>query len=163
MGDPRNGFSPLKDPFPLRADGTRFDEPVRNNLGLMAVQGRGFGFMPYDIKRARQQRWRASVQHQLGTNTVVEITYAGSWSDRVYVTKPLNVLPEKYFASGNVRDNDIPNDLNRNVPNPFLLSNFAALQTSHPLIYQDMSRNGFFTSPTIRSINCCARSRACPA
>ena len=150
VGDPRNGVSPLKDPFPLRADGMRFDEPVRNNLGLMAVQGRGFTYIPYDAKRARQQRWRASLQHQFGSNMVVEVAYAGSWSDRVYVTKPMNVLPEQYWASGNARNNDIANDLNRNVTNPFLLSNFAALQTSHPLIYQDMSRNGFFTSPTIR-------------
>lgn len=39
VGDPRNGISPLRDPFPVRADGTRFDVPVRDGLGSMAVAG----------------------------------------------------------------------------------------------------------------------------
>jgi hypothetical protein len=36
------------------------------------------------------------------------------------------------------------------VPNPFLLSNFAGLKTTDPLVYQDMSTLGFYTSPTTR-------------
>src|SRR5678815_4244764 len=48
----------LSDPFPVRSDGTRFDEPLGNQLGLMSRAGRGFTFVNLDWKRARQQRWR---------------------------------------------------------------------------------------------------------
>jgi hypothetical protein len=41
---PANFKSPLVDPFPIRADGTRFDVPTRDALGLMSRVGRGFGF-----------------------------------------------------------------------------------------------------------------------
>jgi hypothetical protein len=59
-------------------------------------------------------------------------------------------LPEQYWASGTVRDNDLASNLNANVPNPFYIANFEALRTSNPILYQDLSTNGFFTSPTIR-------------
>ena len=39
--------------------------------------------------------------------------------------------------------------MNRQVPNPFLLSNFAELRTSNPVLYQNLSTLGRFTSPTI--------------
>ncbi len=149
-GDPRNGVSPLVDPFPVRANGTRFDEPVRDQLGAMATAGRGLSFAAFDTRHARQRRWRVGVQRQIGATMLVEVAYSGSYSDRVYVTKDLNPLPERFWASGLVRNNDIPNNLNTNVTNPFQLANFAGLRTSAPLVYQDMSTNGFFVSGTIR-------------
>ncbi len=149
-GDPRNGISPLTDPFPVRADGTRFDEPVRDSLGLMAVAGRSYSFQDYPIRRARQQRWRAGIQRQLDSRTVVEFAYTGSYSDRAYVSRPLNPLPEQYWAGGLERNNDVASNLNRNLPNPFHISNFADLQSTHPAVYQDISTLGFFTSGTIR-------------
>jgi len=39
MGNPGQGVAPLSDPFPLRSDGTRFDSPLGNALGLNAVTG----------------------------------------------------------------------------------------------------------------------------
>lgn len=149
-GDPRNGVSVMSDPFPVRKDGTRFDEPVRNSLGLMARAGRGWTFMDFDTKHARQHRWRLGLQRQFGANTVIEAAYAGSYSDRVYVNRLLSALPEQYWASGLTRNDAIANDLNRNVTNPFHLSNFSSMQTSSPVIYQDMSTQGFYTSSTIR-------------
>jgi len=149
-GDPYNGISPLADPFPVRADGTRFNAPVRDALGPMAIAGRGFSYIPWDLKHARQQRWRAGVQRQFGSSNLVEIAYAGSYSDNVYVSKTLQPLPEQYWASGTVRNNDIATNLNANVPNPFYIANFTNLSGSDPTLWQDMSTNGFFTSPTIR-------------
>lgn len=148
VGNPRNGVSPLTNPFPVRSDGTRFDAPVRNALGLSAIQGRGFSYIPYDIDRARQHRWRASLQRQLGTNMVVEAAYAGSYSDNVYFNRNINFLPEQYWVGGNIRNTAHLTSLNQNVPNPFLLANFASLQQSNPLIYADMATNGFFTRTT---------------
>lgn len=107
VADPQNGKPPMSDPFPIRADGTRFDVPTRDALGLMAVAGRSFTFDSYDQKRARQQRWRLSFQRQLGKSYLVDAAYAGSYSDRVYIdnsdnafNKNLNAVPEQYYAAG---------------------------------------------------------------
>ena len=137
------------DPFPVRADGTRFDVPVGNALGLMALQGRAISYSGYDWKRARQHRFRIGLQRQIGNSLVIEVAYLGSRTDLISVEERLSVLPEKYWATGLIRNNALANDLNSNVTNPFRLSNFAALQTTLPLVYQDMSTQGFFTNANI--------------
>jgi len=149
-GDPGNGVSPLTNPFPVRSDGTRFDVPTRDALGLMARAGRGWSFNDYGREHARQQRWRIGVQRSLTASMVVEAAYAGSYSDRVSLARNLSPLPEKFWADGLKRNDAIANDLNANVTNPFLLRNFASLQSSNPLLYQDMSTQSFYTSATIR-------------
>ena len=149
-GDPLNGVSPLRDPFPVRAGGTRFDIPIRTALGAMAVAGRSLTFSAFDSRRARQQRWRAGVQRQIGRNMIFEAVYSGSYSDRAYVTKKLDPLPAQFWATGLVRNDAVANNMNANVPNPFLLANFAGLKTTDPLVYQDMSTLGFYTSTTVR-------------
>ena len=73
LGDPRNGVSPLSDLFPVRAHGTRFDTPPRAALGAMAVAGRAFSFADFDLKRARQHRWRAGLQRQFGAKTLIDV------------------------------------------------------------------------------------------
>lgn len=150
-GDPVNGVSPLKDPFPVRQDGTRFDVPVREALGAMQMVGRSFSYRePEGMKHARQQRIRVGVQHQIGSQTVVEAGYVYAYSDRTYLGRNLNPLPENYWADGLKRNNDIPTDMNRNVTNPFYINNFSGLKSTDPVVYQDMTTNSFYTSPTIR-------------
>lgn len=149
IGDPKAGISPTTDPFPIRADGTRFDEPFGNALGAMAIAGQGLNYTAYDNRRSRQQRWRAGIQQQLGRSHVVEAAYAGSYSDRVYVSKPMNPLPEQFWASGLTRNDAIASRLNSNVTNPFAIANFESLR-SNALLYQYLGSQGFFTSPTIR-------------
>jgi hypothetical protein len=138
----------FSDPFPVRADGTRFNVPVADKLGLMAGVGRNIAYLPNDWKHARQHRWRFSVQRQLSSDLVFEFAYLGSYSDRLAVGKRLDPLPEQYWATGLIRNNALTNNLNTNVPNPFRVTNFAFLQTSNPLLYQDISSNGFFTATT---------------
>lgn len=149
-GNPRAGVSPMSDPFPVRANGTRFDTPTRDALGLMARVGRGWSYNTYDVRHARQQRWRIGLQHQLGSDWMIDAAYAGSYSDRASVNRPLTPIAESYWADGQVRNNTLANNLNANVTNPFAIGNFSALATTSPLIYQDMTTLGFFTSPTIR-------------
>ena len=149
-GDPRRGISPMSDPFPVRANGTRFDTPTRDALGLMARAGRGWTYILYDVKHARQQRWRFGVQHQFGNSWLIDAAHAGSYSDRVSVNLPLSPLAEKYWADGLVRNNTIANNQNGNVTNPFAIANFSGLATSSPLIYQNMTTLGCYTSGTIR-------------
>jgi hypothetical protein len=147
--NPGNGRSPLVDPFPVRPDGTRFDVPTRNALGSMAYAGRGFSFTDFNQPHARQQRWRLGFQRQLGANMVLDVAYAGSHSDRISLESAMNPLPEKYWASGLQRNNDIANNLNANVNNPFFIGNFRQADFD-PLVWADMNSNGFYQSRTIR-------------
>ncbi|MCX6606711.1 MAG: TonB-dependent receptor, partial [Acidobacteria bacterium] len=148
-GNPGAGISPLSDPFPIRANGTRFDVPLREALGSMARAGQGFTYTDFNRQHPRVQRWRVGVQREISKNMTIEVAYWGQWGDRVGVTTRQDYLPESSWNSTNTRNNALANELNRNVPNPFLLSNFDALRTSNPTLYQHLSTLGRFTSPTI--------------
>lgn len=79
-GDPRNGISPLADPFPVRSNGTRFDTPLRDAPGPMARVGQGFTFTDYNRRHPRVQRWRMGVQRELSSNMLIEASYWGQWA-----------------------------------------------------------------------------------
>jgi len=149
-GNPRAGVSPLADPFPVRADGTRFDSPVANAMGSMAFVGRAFAYSNYGIERARNQRWRIGFQRQFGSKDLIEVAYTGNYGDHTYVARNTNALPSQYWATGNVRNDAAASSMNQNVPNPLRLSNFASLATTHPAAYQQMSTLSYFTSATIQ-------------
>jgi len=151
--NPANHRSPLLDPFPVRADGTRFTAPLRNALGIMARAGRGYGFTNYNQDHARVQRWRIGVQRLLPGSWVVDAAYSGSYSDRLGIGHKVDILPEQFWGSGTVRANAILTNLNSNVANPYRLNNFASLQQANPVLYNDMSQQAFFTNATIRKAN----------
>src|SRR5438105_6796284 len=54
-GKPGAGVSPLTDPFPVRSDGTRFDAPLGNSLGLMYLAGQGYSFTDFGRNHPREQ------------------------------------------------------------------------------------------------------------
>jgi hypothetical protein len=150
IGDPKNGISPLADPFPVRADGTRFDTPLRDALGPMARVGQGFNYIDYNRRHPRVQRWRFGVQREVSNNMMVEASYWGQYGDRINVTQRLDALPEQYWATGLTRNNAIATELNRNVTNPFHISNFEFLRTQDATLYQHLTTLTQFTSPTIQ-------------
>jgi len=139
----------LNDPFPVRADGTRFDVPYGNTLGISAVGGRSVLTLPRDYRPAKQQRWRVSVQREVMPNTVLDVSYNGSYA-RIPVDAPINVLPAQYWATGQTRNQAIDDGLNANIANPFRITNLAALRTSDPTLYRYLNTQSFFTSSTIR-------------
>lgn len=143
------GRTPMNDPFPVRADGTRFDSPYRDSLGLMANVGRNFTAYPWEFSPDWQQRWRIGLQRQLPGEFVVEAAYSGSRS-RFWNPPRINYLPEQYWAKGNVRNQAVDDDMNRNVANPFHIGNLAALASSSPQLYQYLRTQSLFTSTTIR-------------
>ncbi len=149
VGNPGAGVSPLTDPFPVRSDGTRFDLPVRTSLGSMALVGSSYSFTNSNIRRARNQRWRASVERELNSKTMMEAAFAYSYGDNVYVSHSLSALPASYWATGTTRNTAVDSNLSLNVANPFNISSFTALKTSDPVVYQQMSTLGTFTSSTI--------------
>ena len=148
-GNPAAGTSPMSDPFPVLANGQRFQEPPGNTLGAMAVVGKGFTYMPYNMPTTGQYRWRLDVQRSIGSATVVDVAYSGSYSNHINVNQTLNAVPAQYWNFTDARNNTVANLWNTNLTNPFLLSNFASLQTSNPLLYSYMSTNSFFTATTI--------------
>jgi len=139
----------LVDPFPVRADGTRFDEPYGNKLGLIAHAGAGYTFTPRDFRPARQQRWRIGIQRELTPQMAIEVSYNGAAS-RIPVNQTVSFLPQQYWATGSTRNSALDNELNRTVPNPFNISNLQPLQNSDPLLYNYLRTQSFFTSATIR-------------
>lgn len=148
-GDPFNFLSPLNDPFPVRASagGTRFDTPLRTALGNMALVGAGWTYMP--SKHSRQQRWRASIERQIGTSNVVSVAYEGTYTSNLNINVTQSGLPSTFYSKANVRDAVQDSNLTAQVTNPFNIANFASLAATNPIIYQDMTTKTFFTSATI--------------
>jgi len=89
------------------------------------------------------------VQQQFGAKTVLEAAYAGGYSTRVPIGKPLNFLPGQYWSGGQQRNNAVASNLDSNVANPFQLTNFPELR-SNPGLFQNLSALGFFTGGIIR-------------
>ncbi|MFB3828434.1 MAG: carboxypeptidase regulatory-like domain-containing protein [Bryobacteraceae bacterium] len=143
------GRLPVNNPFPVRADGTRFDAPYGNSLGLVAFAGRGLTFTARDFSPAWQQRWRLSVQREIRKDTVVDVSYNGAYS-LIGLDQRIDYLPEQYWATGNTRNQAIEDNLTRNVTNPFNVKNLSALQASNPVLYRYLSTISLFSSSTVR-------------
>jgi hypothetical protein len=156
LGDPYRGVLGISDPFPVRPDGNRFDEPVGASLGVDTTVGSAFtNDNPHPIgirKHARQQRWRFGIQRELAKNLSVEVAYEGAYANRIGVNIRQDYLPEQYWIPGslNARDAATQTVLAANVPNPYAIANFAALRTTNPVLYQRMSTNAFFTASTVQ-------------
>jgi hypothetical protein len=152
-GNPRGGVSPLTNPFPVRADGTRFVAPTGNALGGDFVTGQSFTYGNLDRDHARMQRWRAGVQKELGRNMAIEVAYVGSFADNVDVGGAngvrQDILPEQYWNHTQMRNTALASSMNANVPNPFFIGNFDALRQSNPALYNHLAAQALFTSPTI--------------
>jgi len=147
--NPANLRSPLLDPFPIRGDGTRFDQPVRTGLGAMARVGRGMDWADYNQPHARQQRWQIGVQRQIGASTVISAAYVGTYADRIALQTKRDILPAQYWADGLTRNDAVANNLNANVPNPFFIRNLNPADFP-PAVWAEMNTIGFFTSSIIR-------------
>ena len=137
----------LADPFPVRG-GSRFLEPFNDTLGVDSSAGLALDTQNQNHEHARLQRWRLGVQREITRNLAVELAYDGSYADRREITIRQDFLPEQYWIQGNVRNNAAQAALVANVTNPYNIANFAALQTSNPVLYRQMATNGFFTSAT---------------
>ena len=134
----------------MRADGTRFQLPVGASLGVDTSTGAAFAAQNQNHVHARQQKWRIGVQRELVKNLSVEVAYDGSFSDRNEISIRQDYLPKQFWIPGslNARDAATQAALVANVPNPYTIANFTALQTTNPVLYQRMAGQAFFTSTT---------------
>jgi hypothetical protein len=139
----------MNDPFPVRSNGTRFDMPFGSALGPLVMAGRSFNDIPWNFVPDWQQRWRIGIQRQIGSGFVIELAYSGARS-RFWNPQRINYLPEQYWATGNVRNAAVDNDMNANVANPFFIGNLTPLRDSAPDLYRYLSGQSLFTSNVIR-------------
>jgi hypothetical protein len=137
------------DPFPLRADGTRWDPILGDSLGINAALGGALTTENGLREHARQQRWRISIQRELSPRLSVEVAYNGAFNDKLPINIRQDFLPEGYWDSGTTRNTAANDYLTQNVPNPFHISNFSHLQTADPVLYQRLASNATFTNTTI--------------
>jgi hypothetical protein len=138
------------DPFPVRADGTRWDPVVGDALGVNTLLGGALNTENRLRDHARQQRWRVSLQRELSAGLGVEVAYAGAYNDRLPVTIRQDFLPEQYWDGSSVRNTAANTYLTAQVPNPYFINNFAFLRTTDPVLYQRLASNPTFSSATIQ-------------
>ena len=58
LGNPKAGILPLADPFPVRANGSRYDASVGNTFGVDTQTGSGVTAPNLNREHPRVQRWR---------------------------------------------------------------------------------------------------------
>jgi hypothetical protein len=149
LGDPRSGVLGISDPFPVR-NGQRFDQPFEDTLGVDAGAGSALNTQNQNHEHTRLQRWRFGIQREVAPNLSVEIAYDGSYADRREISIRQDYLPEQYWITGN-RNNAAQSALVANVANPYRITNFEALRTTNPALYQRMATNSFFTAGTVQT------------
>ena len=138
------------DPFPIRADGTRWDPVVGDALGVNSLLGGTLSTENGLRDHARQQRWRVSLQRQFGASLGVEVAYAGAYNDQLPVSIRQDYLPEQYWDGSNLRNTAANTYLTAQVTNPFFINNFASLRVTDPVLYQRLASNPTFSSATIQ-------------
>ncbi len=139
------GNSPLNDPFPATANGTRFNTPIGSAAGALYYVGGGPNVYDHNLVPARENRGSVGVQFQLGASSMLEITYNIAYSSHFSLGKNYTYTPASFYAGGQ-QPNTAPNNLlGQTVQNPFALSNFSGVASSNPAAYGLMSLNQFFT------------------
>ena len=104
LGNPKAGDPPLTDPFPVRADGTRFDTPIGDSLGVDILSGSYYNVNNVSREHPRVQRWRVGVQRELTPSTAIELAYSGTYGDRLSMNIAQSYVPEQFWPDANVRD-----------------------------------------------------------
>ncbi len=104
----------LSNPFP---DGIL--EPEGAALGAMTDAGNAITFFNPDPVASYNQRWQASVQHQLGKSSVVELAYVGNRSTKFEINRDLNIIGNDLLSRSPFFDQQRVNYLAANIPNPF--------------------------------------------
>ena len=143
------GHTPLNDPFPVRADGSRFDTPYGNSLdGVYFAARDNNPAYPRNFVPARQQRWRVGLQHQFGSSRVLDVSYNGAWA-KVPISQPINYIPSQYYGSGNVRANDVQAQMTTNVPTRSTSPTSRRWPPAARRVYNYLLTQGRFTGTTI--------------
>ena len=157
------GVSPLSNPFPT-SGGTNFAPTTGSSLGADQFAGSSSTVGIYDHNRvpARSERVQASIEHQFGRTTEVQVAYVGSRTTHITLdgnannsnTKTSGFInatstPASYFEGGTQPNTAVNNVLGTKVANPFYIGNFASLAQSDPAYYNVLSKSSYTQSLTI--------------
>jgi Carboxypeptidase regulatory-like domain len=161
------GVSPLSNPFPS-SNGSRFAPAVGSSLGADYYAGSAATIGIYDHNRlpARSARAQASIEHQFGRTTMVQVAYVGSRTTDItldgnannthsyasgYITA--STVPSSYFTGGTEPNSAASSVLGTTVANPFNIGNLSSLELSDPVYYNILSKSSYINSPTITIAN----------
>lgn len=149
--------SPTLDPFP-----SGFASPIGNTGGNLIYAGGSQTFFPHNLVPARQQRWQGSVQHQVGTNSVLTAIYSGAYTSNINgygagtgasgpatIGVNLDPVPSSYYISGQAPATTQSTALGAQVSNPFYIGNFTGLTAAQFSLLSTGSHSSFFTPRTI--------------
>jgi hypothetical protein len=98
----------LNNPFP-----TGILQPSGPALGPATALGTGISYHINDRKIPEFHTWSIGVQQQLPWRSVVDVSYIGSTTQKIGVTRPINDLSREQLALGDAFLNEL-------VPNPFV-------------------------------------------
>lgn len=111
----------LSNPFP-----SGFQIPTGAAAGLRTFLGRGISFFQERPLNPYNTRWSMAVQRELPGKMVAEITYVGSRSNKLALSRNINALPARYLSTSKERDQATIDFLGAAVRNPFFgLADFA--------------------------------------
>jgi hypothetical protein len=127
----------LSDPFP----GGAIQQPAGSSLGPATFLGQTVSFIAPQEKNPYAVRWNFGIQHQLGTNTLLEVVYMGNHGVHLPVAyTQLNGIPFQYLSYSPIRDQPVINTLTATVNNPFFgLPNTAASTSKTTSVAQLLS------------------------
>jgi len=128
----------LDNPFP---DGLQ--APVGAAAGLATFLGQGITYYPEKGVNPYMQRWTLSVQRELPSRILTEVTYVGNRGTKLPVTRQWDFVPAQYLSKSPVRDQATIDYLTAQVTNPFYgISEFGS---SGRGINQRFNRNQLVT------------------
>ena len=146
------GQTPLSNPYPLG-----FNTPVGNALGAAQYLGTNPTIYDHNLLPTRAQRVYVGVQHQLGSSTMVEVAWLGSFANNITISQVMTPLSASFYAGGN-EPNNASNALlgsqlsvgSGNIGNPFYINNLSSLATTNPVVYNFISKSNWFTQKNIQ-------------
>lgn len=104
----------MANPFP-----NGYLQPVGAAAGLASNLGNAITFFNSTRPHGYAQRWSAGIQKQLPRNTLFEVSYVGTASSRLDITRQWDPPPRQYLSTSPVRDPTAINFLTAAVTNPF--------------------------------------------
>ena len=123
------GFSQRTNLIPSTDNGLTFTSTLANPfpnglirptpVGPDTYIGRAITFNPNLLLTPYMQRWSFSVQRQLPSRSVLELTYVGNRGTHLGTSRAIDTTPAQYLSTSLLRNQNVIDYLSAAVPNPF--------------------------------------------
>jgi hypothetical protein len=114
LNNGQNFIANLSNPFP-----TGILAPSGSSLGAQTFLGKTISFYNPSASTPYEMHWSFNVQTQLPGQMLLEVGYLGSKAVKLWETRDIDAIPNRYLSTSPVRDQNTINFLTANVPNPF--------------------------------------------